>query len=394
MKRLFLSDLHVGDGTAKDDFEFDEEFVKLLETFEAEDVELIINGDFLEISKSRRLKKLGLVPLSVVFERLEPEVVDDIVLNHERLFKKLAEFAKKKKVYYVVGNHDFYMLKMDKLRRRFWELLGVRIPICSHVYLDDWKILVFHGHQFDVTNRLSFDAKSRELLPPLGDYAARYMTIHFDDLLYTYNVPEDILKNYDNVKPATDTVKWLEYVSKAYNVGLDLVEEWTKTFVKMLKTPIAKRWMKVNYPLMNFFSNFFINNFGGLKLGEYIVRAVDKLRRLRQSDVLYKRSKKVLIRKRGKVFKKKDLVGFDEEMLEYDSRDVNGLILGHSHYSDLRFFKRGGDTTFYLNTGTWWPVVSKRGKVFHRICELTWALIDDSKGKLEIELHTRVRTIT
>ena len=81
-------------------------------------------------------------------------------------------------------------------------------------------------------------------------------------------------------------------------------------------------------------------------------------------------------------------------MLDYDSKDVKGLILGHSHYSDLRFFKRGADTTFYLNTGTWWPVVSRRGKIFHRICELTWALIDDSKGRLEIELHTRVRTMT
>jgi UDP-2,3-diacylglucosamine pyrophosphatase LpxH len=32
MKKLYLSDLHIGDGTLKDDFKFDEDLIELIES--------------------------------------------------------------------------------------------------------------------------------------------------------------------------------------------------------------------------------------------------------------------------------------------------------------------------------------------------------------------------
>jgi len=77
MRQIFISDLHIGDGSAKDDFEFDEELIDLLEHFSTQpDVELIIVGDGLELLESRAVKDFGLTSFDVLVSSLDGSSIE------------------------------------------------------------------------------------------------------------------------------------------------------------------------------------------------------------------------------------------------------------------------------------------------------------------------------
>jgi UDP-2,3-diacylglucosamine pyrophosphatase LpxH len=88
MRQIFISDLHIGDGSAKDDFEFDDELIDLLEHFSTQpDVELIIVGDGLELLESRAVKDFGLTSFDVLVSSLDGTALSGIESRHPRLFK-------------------------------------------------------------------------------------------------------------------------------------------------------------------------------------------------------------------------------------------------------------------------------------------------------------------
>lgn len=387
MKRLFLSDLHIGDGSAKDDFEFDAELSNLIADFaQHSDAEIVIVGDGFEILESRVVREMGLVPFNELVTQLDRSVIDDIAKKHPLVFDAFREFSKNHKIFYIVGNHDYYLLANKSVRERFAELLNMEV--IPYYYNPDIGILAIHGNQFDIINKFAYDKKNNSLVPPLGDYIARYMMFHFDEYVKSF-APLEVTRDYDNVRPILDVFHWFDRAAEVYDVGVDVLELWISTFLNMMRTSEAKFWMKKNFPVMRWFSKVFLNNFGGMKLGSLLVRIIMNIRTLRKTDYLYKTAKGLLMGKR--VLTKEDLLGYCDHNIEMDR--LNGVIFGHIHHNCLRIIPHDGQNKFYINCGSWRPVVEKvNGKKkfgFQRKAELFYAIIADSPGS-DLEIITSV----
>ncbi len=387
MKYLILSDLHIGDGSAKDDFLYDAELVSLLEdVMDESDVVLVLNGDTLELVESDIVKSMGLIPFDELMERVPPDLVDSIASNHPSIFEAFRRFSKKHRIVYVVGNHDYYVLKSEKIAERLRELMG-DIEIVPYFYIDELSTLVIHGSQFDVINRFTRDKKTGKLIPPLGDYIVRYMMVNFDEYIEEF-VPKNVIRDYDNVRPLLDVFNWFEYVVEVYNIGEDLLELWIRNFLQLMRTDTAKVWLKKNYPVLRFSSKLFLNSFGGIKLGEMIVRLMMKMRSLRRTDYLLSVARRLLLEKRK--LKKEDFLGFDENPdLEIE---LKGLIMGHIHHTAFEIIPVDGGYKFYMNCGSWRPVVEKLNtgkKGFQKKAELFYGFINVTGRNVEITTNSK-----
>lgn len=118
---FFVSDLHIGDGSAGDLFgNKDDEFLRFLDHVEHHGDKLVILGDCLDFY------------LAGSFER---------ILNaHKRVLRRLKQLAEEMDVVYVWGNHDDTIVIFEDL---------LDFKMCEQMILDD-DILIVHGHEFDL----------------------------------------------------------------------------------------------------------------------------------------------------------------------------------------------------------------------------------------------------
>jgi UDP-2,3-diacylglucosamine pyrophosphatase LpxH len=389
MRQIFISDLHIGDGSAKDDFEFDDELIDLLEHFSTQpDVELIIVGDGLELLESRAVKDFGLTSFDVLVSSLDGTALSGIESRHPRLFESFRKFSKHHRIIYIVGNHDYYLFANQRLKDELRNMLGCEVV--PYHYNEDAGLLAMHGNQFDLINKFTRDGDGT-IVPPLGDYMARYMMFHFDEYLESL-VPSEILSDYDNVRPSLDVFQWFERVLEVYDLGVDVLELWISTFLKMMQTVEARTWMKKNFPRLRCLSKVFLNKWGGITLGSLLVRAVMKIRGLRRSDYLFRRAKKLF--KEGEL-KADELVGYVDGELRFPK--LNVVVFGHIHHHAFRVVPVRGQNKFYINCGTWRPVVEKvngRKKYgFQKKAELFYAVVSVPKnGDLDITTNVKNKT--
>ncbi|MFC1514899.1 UDP-2,3-diacylglucosamine diphosphatase [Candidatus Omnitrophota bacterium] len=136
--KIFISDLHLGDGSRTDDFHRDRELLEFLAFAEGQARELIVLGDFLELWQAD---------------------FDRVLFAHSEVIKKLLLLRKKLKVTYVVGNHDYIPFA------RFTDLdAGISLE-----YRDaENGIIAEHGNRYDVFNRYKNPLKSIKW--PSGKY--------------------------------------------------------------------------------------------------------------------------------------------------------------------------------------------------------------------------------
>jgi len=389
MRQIFISDIHIGDGSAKDDFEFDDELIDLLEHFSTQpDVELIIVGDGLELLESRAVKDFGLTSFDVLVSSLDGTALSGIESRHPRLFESFRKFSKHHRIIYIVGNHDYYLFANQRLKDELRNMLGCEVV--PYHYNEDAGLLAMHGNQFDLINKFTRDGDGT-IVPPLGDYMARYMMFHFDEYLESL-VPSEILSDYDNVRPSLDVFQWFERVLEVYDLGVDVLELWISTFLKMMQTVEARTWMKKNFPRLSCLSKVFLNKWGGITLGSLLVRAVMKIRGLRRSDYLFRRAKKLF---REGELKADELVGYVDGELRFPK--LNVVVFGHIHHHAFRVVPVRGQNKFYINCGTWRPVVEKvngRKKYgFQKKAELFYAVVSVPKnGDLDITTNVKNKT--
>jgi UDP-2,3-diacylglucosamine pyrophosphatase LpxH len=177
--KLIISDCHLSAGrylegkfNPHEDFFFDQEMVEFFEFFSTGpygegahgpvDVELIINGDFLDFLN---------VPYQGEFEEGITEEIalsklEMIIAAHPRVMAGLKKFAAKpnKKISYLIGNHDaeLFFAKIRERITREWDPEGEFPSVKVVVIADQDRIRydegleIRHGNQFEASNQLDF----------------------------------------------------------------------------------------------------------------------------------------------------------------------------------------------------------------------------------------------
>lgn len=189
---IIISDLHLGagyfiNGTKNnlEDFHYDQELVQLFEfycekKYQNREVELIINGDFLDFLA---------VPYVKYFDDTfwrDDACLDKLKLimdAHKEVFSALKKFInnKNKKVVYILGNHDAE-LSLELVRKHFLDYFdnssNIEIkPLSCEEYRPTEGVVIKHGHEYEMANTIIpekaivKDKDGRQfLIPPWGSY--------------------------------------------------------------------------------------------------------------------------------------------------------------------------------------------------------------------------------
>jgi UDP-2,3-diacylglucosamine pyrophosphatase LpxH len=191
---LVISDLHLGAGplilgkkNVLEDFRYDKELIDFLRYFshndyEQKEVELVINGDFLDLLA---------VPFVPFFddEFWSEEAIlyktKVIVEAHLDVIEALVDFLRQpnKKIVYILGNHDAELI-LDVPRKYFEDIFPETVRDKFSFFMDAsgeyWPakgVLIKHGHEYELAHH--FDMKKsivvneggkKFFLPPWGSY--------------------------------------------------------------------------------------------------------------------------------------------------------------------------------------------------------------------------------
>ena len=163
--KIFISDLHLGDGSRTDDFNRDKELLEFLDFAENQASELIIVGDLLELWQSD---------------------LERILFAHDKVIKRLLSLREKIKLTYVIGNHDYipFIKFIDSA-------LGIELE-----YRDtENSIIAEHGNKYDIFN--SYKNPLRSIKWPLGKRMALFAAaterfLHKDADVWLSNRVENI----------------------------------------------------------------------------------------------------------------------------------------------------------------------------------------------------------
>jgi len=126
--KVFISDIHLGDGSKADDFHRDKELISFLQWTDNRAGEIVIVGDLYELWQAD---------------------LEDIFWAHPEVINALAK--RNNKITYLYGNHDY--LPFSKLTPEVYE---------------NGNITAMHGHQFDEHN--NFKNPLFNLRWPVGKY--------------------------------------------------------------------------------------------------------------------------------------------------------------------------------------------------------------------------------
>lgn len=344
---LVISDLHLGAGhsfegrkNSLEDFHSDEELVEFLKyhctgEFSSVEVELIINGDFLDLlavphveffddeywSETAALQKLELIL------KAHPEVMDS-----------LDKFVsnKNKKITYIIGNHDAEFV-FDSLKERFFECFKEenreRVIMTNEIetYCPTPGVYLRHGHQYETAHQFDqqnavIESKKGEkyFLPPWGSYYVTHVINRYKQERYHINI----------VRPINNFM--------LHGLIFD-------TFFTM-------RFMFANfyYFLMVRFLEFYRLKQGWKKIFE---SAVSELTLFQDFETLTR-------------------------AFFQDYEDARVLIVGHTHEPVYREFLDG---TVFVNTGTWTEMTSLDLSRQGTYTQLTYARVDVFNTDYKIE---------
>lgn len=331
--KLVISDLHLGKGrmlsdgstNSLEEFFFPDRLVEFLHyyssgQFNDHEVELIINGDFLNFLQVDFRGHF----LTVLTEGVCLEVIKSIVKGHQKVFEAMREFLRRPgfSITYVVGNHDMGML-WPACRDYLNQILGTNIRYKNIVYFVD-GIHIEHGHMHEAANRMDprrFFLKKNLAEPilnlPLGSH-------FFVELVLKIKHKYPFV---DKIRPFSRMVRWTLFdetkltISALFQLALYLFKI---TFVKDPRRQVSiKRLFQIIWESAIF-----------PDLGDS--------------------AKKILADER-----------------------VNMVIFGHSHVYEYR---QWGVDKEYFNTGTWTELTSLDIVSLGKITKLTYVYIEYSEN--------------
>jgi UDP-2,3-diacylglucosamine pyrophosphatase LpxH len=327
--KLVISDLHLGRGrtleggatNSLEEFYFGQKLVEFLHYYSSgehrdSDVELVINGDFLNFLQVDYRGHF----LTVITESVSLEKLKSILSGHKEVFLALREFAASphRSITYVVGNHDQCML-WPGTRAYLNEVLQTSVKYKNIVYFFD-GVHIEHGHMHEAANRL--DPKRFFLKKNLPE---PILNLPFGSHFFV-----DFVLKLKQVHPHVDKVR---------------------PFKGML------RWAV--------FNEFWFTFSSLLSLTKYFFQAVIRKDPRRQFTI--RRILKVLAE--SAIFP--DL-GESARRILSDDR-VNIVIFGHTHVYQYR---QWGVDKEYFNTGTWTEITSLDIVSLGKITKLTYVLIE------------------
>lgn len=327
--KVVVSDLHLGKGrilpdggtNSLEEFFYSEKLVEFLHyyssgAFRDYEVELIINGDFLNFLQVDYKGHF----LTVLTEGVCLEILKSILNGHKNVFKAMADFAAKpgNSVTYIVGNHDQPML-WPACRDHLNQVVGTSIRYKNIVYYFD-GVHIEHGHMHESANRLDprrFFLK-KNLAEPI-------LNLPFGSLFFIEHVMK-IKHRYpfiDKIRPFSKMVRWA--LTNETWMSILTICKTIFYFVKSaFQSDSRRRWT---------FKNLF--------------------QILLESAIfpdLSDSARKVLIDER-----------------------VHTVIFGHSHVYQYRQWTQDKE---YFNTGTWTEITSLDIVSLGKITKLTYVLIE------------------
>ena len=212
--KLVISDLHLGKGRVLpgggvnplEEFYYAEKLVEFLHyyssgAFRDYEVELIINGDFLNFLQVDYRGHF----LTVLTESVCLEILKSIIDGHRSVFKAMAEFLARSgnSMTYVVGNHDQGML-WPACREHLNQVVGSGIRYKNIVYFID-GIHIEHGHMHESANRMDprrFFLKKNLAEPILNlPFGSHFFVEHVLKIKHKYPF-------VDKIRPFGKMVRW------------------------------------------------------------------------------------------------------------------------------------------------------------------------------------------
>lgn len=327
--KVVISDLHLGKGrvlpgggiNALEEFFYGDKLIEFLQyyssgVFRDYEVELIINGDFLNFLQVDYKGHF----LSVLTEGVCLEILKSIVDGHKNVFKAMSDFASKPthSITYIVGNHDMAML-WPACREYLNQAVGAPIRYKNIVYYFD-GVHIEHGHMHESANRIDprrFFLK-KNLAEPI-------LNLPFGSLFFVEHVMK-VKHRYpfiDKVRPFSLVVRWA-----LFNKPMMAVKSMASTLFYFLKAA----WSPDSHRGWSFKKLF------GIFL-------------------------------EGAIFP--DLSDSAKQVLN-DER-VHTVCFGHSHVYQYRQWSQDKE---YFNSGTWTEITSLDIASLGKITKLTYILFE------------------
>jgi UDP-2,3-diacylglucosamine pyrophosphatase LpxH len=224
--KTFLSDLHLGDGKERDDFQFHREFDELVRKLSGQfkKIEMILLGDIFDLIRTQKYYEFEGLSRSEVKLR----VMEDIVEQHGPFFETLRYFMGKKgnQLRYVIGNHDFGAYLDPRLPEIIRENFGLVLTPESHYHDESLGIWAEHGHRYDVVNN-TFNNDGTPIDYCLGDKIVIEIVDKFFENVgkkqEELGIDPAIINDLDNVRPQSAIANWLDsideegHLRQAYN---------------------------------------------------------------------------------------------------------------------------------------------------------------------------------
>ncbi len=377
---LVVSDLHIGEGedSLLEDFFYETEFVDLLKKYQ-KDTELVINGDFvdfLQITKVPEQFRYGATERELKYGlNTSPEKsswkIKYIINKHKNLFKAIAEFTQKNKIFHLKGNHDmeFYWPEVQTVFHEELKKLTQFYNEKNFCFLD-WfyykpnLVWIEHGSQYDSSN--SFCNLLYPVLPdrteielPFGSFFCRYIL----------NELEKQDSFADNIKPVGKYWFWalknkpslaLKFLLYYFPLAKNIVN---KSRITTYDSPKKERANRLHDQKLKKLSEETQISF--LKLKE-----IEKLR----VPQLLEGQRFLLALIRGQLSEEANLNKAAREIKEI--LKVKYVVFGHTHMAE--------QNENFLNTGTWTPII-KEGKIENVSTskKLTYVVVNAGEAKLK-----------
>jgi len=326
--KVVISDLHLGKGRLLvgvnndlEEFLYDQKLIEFIHYYSSgeyaeSDVEIIINGDFLNLLQVDYKGHY----LTVLTEPVCVEMLRSVLEGHAEVFKAMSDFLKKpnRSITYVIGNHDQAML-WPACRELLNKTLGAEIRYKNIVYFFD-GVHIEHGHMHEAANR--FDPRrfflKKDLVEPI-------LNLPLGSLFFLELVLK-IKQDYpyvDKIRPFFHMAKWTLFNKP-------------KLFLK------AVIWV-TKFLYKGFFKKDPRHNI-----------TIKKLAQIAAENILLL-----------------DLSKAARQLLK--DPQIKTVIFGHNHVYEYR---KWGDGKEYFNCGTWTEVVSLDIATLGRITKLTYVYLE------------------